>query len=272
MMAQTGALMQFVHRRRRGAELFLLVLALVVGVGAYAAVGLGLNLVSVRSGAVELGEPFTDIAKPDDQFDGELRHGLGSYRPPEYGYLPNLTVPDRLDVRVHDPYDNPLSNFSVLVRYVPDPQPAFLPPGFSRLREVTTTPGTILTLPAYVKCIETHPSVSQGECEGEVAEAIQKSSPQGAFFYPVLGDSPFSVYLYAIGTPITPDVLGVRFLTAGGCRSGGLHHHPGRPASPARCRAGRGRPWPIPSATSSRPIRRRVPPRSASRSTSSTKA
>ncbi len=35
--------MQFVHRRRRGAELFLLVLALVVGVGAYAAVGLGVK-------------------------------------------------------------------------------------------------------------------------------------------------------------------------------------------------------------------------------------
>jgi cell division protein FtsW (lipid II flippase) len=41
--AQTGALMQFVHRRRRGAELFLLVLALLVGVGAYAAVGLGVK-------------------------------------------------------------------------------------------------------------------------------------------------------------------------------------------------------------------------------------
>jgi cell division protein FtsW (lipid II flippase) len=32
---------EFVHRRRRGAELFLLVLSLVVGIGAYAAVGLG---------------------------------------------------------------------------------------------------------------------------------------------------------------------------------------------------------------------------------------
>ena len=40
---QSGALMQFVHRRRRGAELFLLILALVVGVGAYAAVGLGVK-------------------------------------------------------------------------------------------------------------------------------------------------------------------------------------------------------------------------------------
>jgi cell division protein FtsW (lipid II flippase) len=35
--------MGFVHRRRRGAELFLLVLALAVGIGAYAAVGMGLE-------------------------------------------------------------------------------------------------------------------------------------------------------------------------------------------------------------------------------------
>ncbi|HET9842751.1 MAG TPA: FtsW/RodA/SpoVE family cell cycle protein [Nocardioides sp.] len=35
--------MQFVHRRRRGAELFLLIIALLVGVGAYAAVGLGVK-------------------------------------------------------------------------------------------------------------------------------------------------------------------------------------------------------------------------------------
>ncbi len=42
-MSQTGALFGFVHRRRRGAELFLLVLALAVGTGAYAAVGLGVE-------------------------------------------------------------------------------------------------------------------------------------------------------------------------------------------------------------------------------------
>jgi cell division protein FtsW (lipid II flippase) len=40
---QSGPIMEFVHRRRRGAELFLLVLALAVGVGAYAAVGLGVQ-------------------------------------------------------------------------------------------------------------------------------------------------------------------------------------------------------------------------------------
>jgi cell division protein FtsW (lipid II flippase) len=43
MAQQSGALMQFVHRRRRGAELFLLIIALVVGVGAYAAVGPGVK-------------------------------------------------------------------------------------------------------------------------------------------------------------------------------------------------------------------------------------
>ncbi|MGI8524319.1 MAG: FtsW/RodA/SpoVE family cell cycle protein [Nocardioides sp.] len=42
-MSQTGAFTQFVHGRRRGAELFLLVLALAVGLGAYAAVGFGVQ-------------------------------------------------------------------------------------------------------------------------------------------------------------------------------------------------------------------------------------
>lgn len=38
-----GAFMGFVHRRRRGAELFLLILSLIVGIGAYASVGLGID-------------------------------------------------------------------------------------------------------------------------------------------------------------------------------------------------------------------------------------
>ncbi|MBA2955098.1 FtsW/RodA/SpoVE family cell cycle protein [Nocardioides sp. MAH-18] len=42
-MAQPSTIMGFVHRRRRGAELFLLILALAVGIGAYAAVGLGVD-------------------------------------------------------------------------------------------------------------------------------------------------------------------------------------------------------------------------------------
>ena len=42
-MSAGNPLTGFVHRRRRGAELFLLVLSLLVGVGAYAAVGLGVE-------------------------------------------------------------------------------------------------------------------------------------------------------------------------------------------------------------------------------------
>jgi cell division protein FtsW (lipid II flippase) len=42
-MSQNHTLMGFVHRQRRGAELFLLLLALAVGIGAYAAVGLGME-------------------------------------------------------------------------------------------------------------------------------------------------------------------------------------------------------------------------------------
>ncbi len=43
LMSQSGFVMGFVHRRRRGAELLLLVLALAVGIGAYAAVGIGVQ-------------------------------------------------------------------------------------------------------------------------------------------------------------------------------------------------------------------------------------
>src|SRR5690348_11109215 len=42
-MSGTGLPQGFVHRRRRGAELFLLVLSLIVGIGAYAAVGIGVK-------------------------------------------------------------------------------------------------------------------------------------------------------------------------------------------------------------------------------------
>src|SRR5688572_15470540 len=77
-MSQTGSLMGFVHRRRRGAELFLLVLALAVGIGAYAAVGLGVE------GAV-----------PADLV------GYG-------GWLTGLIVAAHLTVRLVAPYADPV--------------------------------------------------------------------------------------------------------------------------------------------------------------------
>jgi cell division protein FtsW (lipid II flippase) len=76
--AQPGALMQFVHRRRRGAELFLLVLALAVGIGAYAAVGLGVK--------------------------GEVPPDIVSYG----GWLTALIVIAHLTVRAVAPYADPV--------------------------------------------------------------------------------------------------------------------------------------------------------------------
>ncbi len=77
-MSQTGSLMGFVHRQRRGAELFLLVLALAVGIGAYAAVGLGLE-----------GEVPTDLV------------GYG-------GWLTALIVAAHVTVRIVAPYADPV--------------------------------------------------------------------------------------------------------------------------------------------------------------------
>ncbi|MQW77096.1 FtsW/RodA/SpoVE family cell cycle protein [Nocardioides sp. dk4132] len=77
-MAQQGAIMGFVHRRRRGAELFLLFLALVVGIGAYAAVGIGVQ-----------GEVPADIV------------GYG-------GWLAALVILAHIVVRVVAPYADPV--------------------------------------------------------------------------------------------------------------------------------------------------------------------
>lgn len=77
-MPQNSTLMGFVHRRRRGAELFLLVIALVVGIGAYASVGLGVN--------------------------GEVPTNLIGYG----GWLAALIVAAHVTVRLVAPYADPV--------------------------------------------------------------------------------------------------------------------------------------------------------------------
>jgi cell division protein FtsW (lipid II flippase) len=77
-MSQSSTLMGFVHRRRRGAELFLLLLALVVGIGAYAAVGLGV--------------------------DGKVPTNLVGYG----GWLAALVVAAHVAVRLVAPYADPV--------------------------------------------------------------------------------------------------------------------------------------------------------------------
>jgi cell division protein FtsW (lipid II flippase) len=76
--AQQGAFMGFVHRRRRGAELFLLVLALAVGIGAYAAVGLGV--------------------------EGAVPRGIVGYG----GWLAGLIIAAHIVVRLVAPYADPV--------------------------------------------------------------------------------------------------------------------------------------------------------------------
>jgi len=71
-------LMGFVHRRRRGAELVLLILSLVVGIGAYAAVGLGV--------------------------DGETPVNLFTYG----GWLAALVVACHVVIRIFAPYADPV--------------------------------------------------------------------------------------------------------------------------------------------------------------------
>lgn len=77
-MSQNSTLMGFVHRRRRGAELFLLVLALLIGIGAYASVGLGV--------------------------DGEVPTNLIGYG----GWLAALIVAAHVAIRLVAPYADPV--------------------------------------------------------------------------------------------------------------------------------------------------------------------
>ena len=77
-MSATTSAPEFVHRSRRGAELFLLLLALAVGIGAYAAVGLGVR--------------------------GELPADMFGYS----GWLAALAIGAHVVVRLTAPYADPV--------------------------------------------------------------------------------------------------------------------------------------------------------------------
>ncbi len=77
-MSQPSSFLGFVHRRRRGAELFLLVLSLAVGVGGYAVVGIGV--------------------------DGQVPADIVGYG----GWLTALVVACHVVVRVTAPYADPV--------------------------------------------------------------------------------------------------------------------------------------------------------------------
>jgi hypothetical protein len=89
------------------------------------------------------------------------------------------------------------------------------PPGASLFREATATPGHVLRAFDYAKCIKTTPSVIWGQCAGEAESVETLSSSAGAFFYPVVGDSPWSYYFYDFGTAIEPNISWVGYHTNG---------------------------------------------------------
>jgi RHS repeat-associated protein len=178
----------------------------------------GLNLVTASSGAVVLAEPFTAIGFPErvpvEGTPGAIRVFMGLAVPPQYNPV-NLTVPDRLALSVADRHGNPISNVAVDVAFEGPPELGPPPAGGSLFREATETPGHVLRLSDYERCVETNPSVIWGECPGEDLGVRTRSSSLGAFVYPVVGDSPWSYYKFNWGTDLEPTFSWIKYHTNG---------------------------------------------------------
>jgi transglutaminase-like putative cysteine protease len=183
----------------------------------------GMNEVTASVGNVVTPQPFTAVAFPDY----EVEHGRDADPTSWIVHLtlrswtsvpfPNLTVPTLLWVDVKDQWENPISNkpirFSQRSVAVDDVQPDY--PGYSVMSTPTTTPGHVLTLSQFLKCQSDNVSVRYGECEGEAEVQLIKSGTNGAYAYPLLGDSPFSHYDYDVGTVLRPQLFLAQFHTAG---------------------------------------------------------
>jgi RHS repeat-associated protein len=178
----------------------------------------GMNLVTVSSGAVVLAEPFSAFGFPErppvEGKPGEVWVHVSLAASPASNPV-NLTVADRLSLRVTDRFGNPISNKILKVAYEGPPELMPLPAGHSYLRTATSTPGRVLRAFDYAKCIESTPSVIWGECAGEADGVQARSSSAGAFFFPVVGDSPLSYYKFNVGTLSTPVVGWVKYSTNG---------------------------------------------------------
>ena len=178
----------------------------------------GMNLVSVRSGAAIVHEPFTAFALPERPpvpgVEGAFRVAVGLATPPQRNPV-NLGVPDRLSLKVTDRFDNPVSNVPIRVAYRPLPVLGTPPAGGSLLRGATTTAGHVLRPHDYETCLSRAPSVIWGDCPGEAESVVTLSSSFGAFAYPVVGDSPWSLYYYDFGTTLEPNASWVAYHTDG---------------------------------------------------------
>ncbi|HZM52338.1 MAG TPA: transglutaminase-like domain-containing protein, partial [Vicinamibacteria bacterium] len=163
----------------------------------------GLNLVAVRSGLATLPEPFTAVAYPDYRWqpDGRILVDV-KWKGQETSCFacgwPNLRVSALMALDLTDPFGNPISDVEVHFVYRPDPVPNDPPAGWVRMRPATTTPGRILKVSDYLGCLATTANPIWGECTGEASSQVVMSSPNGAYAYAALGDSPFSYYYFDI--------------------------------------------------------------------------
>ena len=187
----------------------------------------GMNLVAVRSGDVELAEPFTAFGFPErppvEGVPGAIQVFVGLAAPPVNNPV-NLTVVDRLALSVTDRHENPISNILMKVAYEGPPELGPPPPGGSLFRGITQTPGHVLRAQDYGRCLETTHSVIWGQCPGEAEGVETRSSSAGASVFPVVGDSPWSYYKFSYGTTLDPAVGWIKYHTNGmSCR----HPDPG---------------------------------------------
>lgn len=188
---------------------------------------MGLNVVGVQSGAAAMPEPFTHLGKPDDgcNAQGQGCTATLTLTTPASQSAANLQVAGLMGVRVEDRHKNPISNFDVRFAYRPSPVVDTPPPGWVPARQATSgaqSGGLVLKPKDFHQCIGTRVNPGWNECGSEAAQVSVRSSVIGAYAYSEVGDSPYSVYIFEIGSQQQPAQLTVKYGTYGWLCSAGL--------------------------------------------------
>ncbi len=189
---------------------------------------MGLNAVAAQSGTAVLREPFTHLGKPDDGCSAQGQGCTATLTLTTEASAPatNLQVAGLMGVRVEDRHQNPVSNFSVGFAYRPSPEVGTPPPGWTPARQQPTSGpqsgGLVLKPKDYHDCLATRVNPGFNECGTEAAQVEVRSSVNGAYAYAEVGDSPYSLYTFQIGSQQQPGQLKVRYGTWGFLCSSGL--------------------------------------------------
>jgi RHS repeat-associated protein len=184
----------------------------------------GLNLVTASAAGAVLDEPFTALGKPDTRCPADFlaqhpdatecvyyRFGIVDGT----GGANTLRVAGTVNVLTTDQHANPVANVRIHYGYDPPPVLGTPPAGWVPSRPATTTEAHLLKLKDYRRCSETNALVQWGGCPGEATEVVVPTAVNGAFVYPVLGDSLYSVYSFHAGPASEPNLLRFYFGTFG---------------------------------------------------------